>query len=584
MKNLKNLSYHRKIFLGMLVVSILPILLYFILTTQIFSIYSTDSLTGDAYQVLELTDEAIKSHFEEIFKCINGLSSSGVVKDLLEEEVHSENPKVYRQLYVYSKQYGSAADFCLYDEMGNLITYAGDGLNVADKLAVDWGVLFEAGNNPQKCVVRNGRVYQGNSKIEFLRAAKSVTDDNGNCIGYAVAVINSKNMDFILNDIGMENRGIVRLYDDFDERVYSSGAVRDEAEYDLAVKSLLGGTDKDYYEGADRNYRYYLRRDDELGLSIFYRQAFMQHNAMLKNILMFGAAVGIVSILFCLFMSGFFSKRFYSPIGRIRGAIDKISEGDYSARIDTDDMGRDELGRLSENVNSMAGQLQENTKRLVERERELGNTSIKMMQAQLNPHFIYNTLDTIKWIGKTEGVPEVSTISSGLAQILRTSISAGQFVTFREELKLVEAYVQIQMIRFSDKFEFILDVDESLMEKKIPKLILQPVIENSIVHGFEESEHGRILVTAKPVDDEIHILVQDDGTGIPEDKLEEMQKMLDGEIVSEEYGNERRHGIGVKNVHSIIRLNYGEPYGLSIESDENGTKVLYRLPRFNEEE
>lgn len=575
MKSLGNLSYHRKVFMGMMVVSILPILLYFTLTTQVFSIYSTDALSQEAHQVLEFTDTAINTHFEDIFGCIEGLASSGVVKDLLGQEVRSETPQVYRQLYVYSKQYGSAADFCIYDENGSLITYAGDGQNVADKLAVDWGALFEAGNNPDACVIRNGRAYQGNSKIEFLRAAKCVTDDFGNIIGYAVAVINGRNMDYILTDVGMENRGIVRLYDDFDERVYSSGAVSDEAEYDLAVKSLLRSPDSEYFEGADKNYRYYILRDEDLSINIFYRQAFMQHNSMLNSIVIFGAVVGVISILFCLFMSSFFAKRFYSPIGRIRGAIDKISKGDYSTRINTDDMSKDELGRLSENVNSMAKQLDENTKRLVERERELGNTNIKMMQAQLNPHFIYNTLDTIKWLGKSEGVPEVATISSGLAQILRTSISAGQFVTLQEELKLVEAYVEIQKIRFSDKFEFVLDVDENLLQERVPKLILQPAIENSIVHGFEESEHGRILVTAEACGDEIHILVQDDGVGMPEETLNSIKHMLEA---PESEVPEGRHGIGIRNVHSIIRLNYGEPYGLDIESDKNGTKVMYRLP------
>ena len=150
----------------------------------------------------------------------------------------------------------------------------------------------------------------------------------------------------------------------------------------------------------------------------------------------------------------------------MQDAIAEIRQGNFKARIKVDS--QDELGQLSESFNMMAEHLTDNMERLLARERELSEVQIKMMQAQLNPHFLYNTLDTMKWLGKANQIPEIATISADLAKILRMSISASPEVPLAKEVELAEAYVQIQEIRFSDKFVFIVDLPDELAALLVP--------------------------------------------------------------------------------------------------------------------
>lgn len=575
MKLLKNLTYHKKIFWGMLLASAVPVLIYFLSMTQLFSVFSRNALEEEATETLELTDAALKEHFAIIFDSIDAISSNGVIKEELEKPITEETPILYRQLFVLSKKYGDMADFCIYDSSGQLVTYVGSGKYVQDKLALDWGILFETLKSSGEHIIRNAKTYTGAHTGEFVRAGKTIISDKGDVIGFAVAVITQDNMNYILQEVGLENRGVLRILDDFHEMIYASMSVSENKEYLAAQKSLLSG-DMAYYESDNKNFRYYHLMDEELKLHLFYRQTFTLQNDMLSNILLFGAVVGFIGIVLSLIMSGIFSRLFYSPIEKMKRAIDSISQGDYKVRIPIENDRADELASLMRNVNLMTETLEENTTRLVERERELGNTNIQMMQAQLNPHFIYNTLDTIKWIGKANDVPEVAVISSGLARILRSSISSEQIVPLKKELDLVEAYIEIQRIRFDDKFEFVTDISEIFYSARVPKLILQPVIENSIVHGFEDRDRGMILLRAEREDEDLIIQVLDDGCGIDEETLLRLNAHED---LKTENDGKNHSGIGVKNAHGIIQLHYGEKYGLSYSlREEGGTCVTYRLP------
>lgn len=576
--NAIKMTYRRKIFLGMLVAAVVPMTLFYLLITMAFGAYSTKSLKQEAYESFQVVENALNTGIDEITGNVERLSENNAVISLFAEDNPKENPSVYRQLYVVNKESGKLADYCLYDKDGKLITYIGSGRNVEDVLSTEWGILFETINYPDNCIIRNAKKYQGAEKEEYLRVGKAITDNN-EIKGFVVAVIDRDNMEYILRDTGIEKTGVIRLFDSFDEEIYASMSVEDESDFTNCQKILLKNN-AESVEGENSEYMYYHQYDDTYGIHIVFRQYYKDKINLLRQLVIFGGAGAILGIIISFVLSRIFSKRFYTPIEKITKDIDKIGKGDYSARIDISDEPRDEMMILSENINQMAATLEDNTKRLVERERELGNANIKMMQAQLNPHFIYNTLDTIKWMGKVNDVPEVATISSGLAKILRTSINSQQIVTLREEIELVESYVEIQKIRFDDKFEFVVDVPEELMGAKIPKLILQPVIENCIVHGFEERDNGKILISAMRTEKELFLSVRDDGCGIDESELAKLNEFNPpvNELKDEKSGSH----IGVYNVHAIIRLHYGKDFGLKIESKvSRGTTVSYNIP-YNE--
>lgn len=145
----------------------------------------------------------------------------------------------------------------------------------------------------------------------------------------------------------------------------------------------------------------------------------------------------------------------------------------------------------------MVEECEQNLKRSVERQKELNDTRIRMMQAQLNPHFLYNTLDSMKWMGVSHGVPQVATLAEDLAQILRASISGAEFVTLGQELELLERYIDIQLIRFEDRFACEIEVDDALTSCMVPKLVLQPIVENAVIHGVRDMDDGYIKIWAE---------------------------------------------------------------------------------------
>ncbi|MBO7335139.1 MAG: histidine kinase, partial [Lachnospiraceae bacterium] len=234
----------------------------------------------------------------------------------------------------------------------------------------------------------------------------------------------------------------------------------------------------------------------------------------------------------------------------------------------------DEFGLLSDTFDEMTKELKSYMELQVKQQKELNEANLEMMQAQLNPHFLYNTLDTMKWVAKANKVPVIADLSSDLASILRTAISGGTFIKLSEELKLVDAYVNIQKIRFSDKFDYDVEVPMELEDMIVPKLIIQPIVENSIIHGFRDRASGQIFVNIYEEDGVLNIEVTDDGNGMTDEQL----MIINAGEPLEDKDGKKKH-IGIYNVSTILKLNYGKEYGLRAEAvSDGGTKTTIRIP------
>ncbi len=578
MKLWEQLSYHKKIVTGMLIAALLPLAAYFFFVTQIFGVYSNTALDKEAKETLSLVAEQLNGQIGELSRAMDGMAQMPVFTTLIEEGLptgETVSPALYRQCHMLEQQYGRIAEFAVYDREGKRLLSTGDGYHSRKTMALDWGLLFEAARDPEgeRPILRNANLFSGTDKESYLQLARSVRDENGAAEGFIVCSLFDTGFERILWDLIPEETGCLRILDDFRKPVYEDRRASGDTAFDDLCREMLSGG-QEMLAGEDGRYRYHHLEDPETGLHLFYRQSVATQTALRRSLRMVSILAALVSGILCLLLARVFSNRFYAPIDKITHAIEKIRGGDYSARIPEKDIGGDELGALSSNVNLMAERLLENTESLLERERELGDANIKMMQAQLNPHFLYNALDTMKWIGKQYEVPEVTTISSGLSDILRSSISRDQLVPLSSEISLIESYAQIQQIRFDEKFELMIDIPEELLSVPVPKLILQPTVENSIVHGFENRDHGTILITGRKDDDRLILTVKDDGCGI---SPEEEQRLNETGFASAERTG--HSNIGLHHVHTIIRLHFGESYGLSLSSKPGeGTTVTYTLP------
>ena len=203
------------------------------------------------------------------------------------------------------------------------------------------------------------------------------------------------------------------------------------------------------------------------------------------------------------------------------------------------------------------------------------------LQSQINPHFLYNTLQIIDIIAEQEGIDVICSVCRSLSRMFRYSINRGkEIIPLSSEIEHVKDYIYIQKLRFKDRIEVIFDIDEDIMKNKMIKLMLQPLVENAMIHGVE-SKKGTCIITisAKKADGNTILTVEDTGVGMDEQQLQSLRDSINDEIVHAEIDSTERKSIGLKNVNARIRLYFGENYGLSIDSKLNlGTKVTLTIP------
>lgn len=284
-------------------------------------------------------------------------------------------------------------------------------------------------------------------------------------------------------------------------------------------------------------------------------------------------------MLLCLFaatiLSVFFSKNITDPIMRLKKVIEKFASGNLKSRSKTDR--KDEIGQLQSSFNFMTEEIQNLLEKNEEEHKQRRMLELSVLEYQINPHFLYNTLDSINWMAQKSGQKEIGDMVTALARFFRTGLSKGkEFIKLKDELEHAYNYLLISKMRYKDCFSFQFDVQEEISECRTIKLILQPVLENSIKHGLDKrSESGKIEICGFIEDEKVLLTVTDNGKGIRREKLEEVKKMLQENHEPECTEN----GIGLLNVNQRIKLNFGVEYGLDIDSEEGQwTKVTIRIP------
>jgi len=275
-----------------------------------------------------------------------------------------------------------------------------------------------------------------------------------------------------------------------------------------------------------------------------------------------------------------FSNKFYNSVKIIVNGMNEVKKGNFNVRIElnTEDelafIG-DEFNEMSSKINNLVEDIKNQSEYIVEISNKRREAEIKAIVAQINPHFLYNTLDCINWMAIKNENYEVSDMVGNLAQILRYSIGdINKEVSIYEEIEWLKKYVYLQQPRFNNSFALELDVNENVLGYRMHKLMLQPLVENCIIHGFKGYDNGRELKVSinKFENSYILITVKDNGNGIEKKKLEEI-------INNIESGKNEDENIGIKNVYDRIKIYYGEAAKFKIESIEGeGTTIKLIIP------
>lgn len=279
----------------------------------------------------------------------------------------------------------------------------------------------------------------------------------------------------------------------------------------------------------------------------------------------------IVGLLLFVSFSLYMSSRITKPIQELEQSMKLVEQGNFDVQLKIS--GEHEVVQLTKSYNVMIRRIRKLMDQIVVEQEAKRKSELNSLQAQINPHFLYNTLDSIIWMAEHEKHEDVILMTNSLASLFRISISKGQMVIpVKNEIVHAENYLTIQKMRYKDKFDFKFEIDEAIYDYEILKLILQPIIENAIYHGIRHMvDKGFICIRGYLKTDSLIFEVEDDGLGMTESILNDVL-----------YGGSStdKGGVGVNNVHDRIQLMYGKTYGLTIESEiEEGTKVIFKLPR-----
>ena len=559
-----SLSFKNRVFFMCLLATLVPLLISSVVMVHIFTMSLNRQSEGTAKQQITEISERFSRLLEDCENTCAELTADGSAAwNLIDNTTIEIQKGMYLSLYQAVQEIYGHAQCSVYDAGGRL-RFTTDTLPREGKLPVYWGLLRKASQNEGMTYYRTDPYLAVTNPSILMQGAYSLENPHGARTGYVVLDFTRDNFDNVFSGFYSLTDTILIL-DDHRKPVYCSRPDYSEAQISGIIAELMKpqGT----AEAGKGAQQYLCLREPERGFYVILcRQAPISAPAvrMMGTVVL---ALSLLSLALSLVISEALARHITRPVSRLDKAIAKVKDGDLSIQVKVKT--NDELGRLTESFNQMVKDLKRYLEDRVQRQKDLNETTLRLYQTQLNPHFLYNTLDTIKWSAKIHQIPEIAVLAENLAVILRKSISSKPFIQLREELDTIESYIKIQKIRFAGRFLYETEVPDMLEDCVIPKMILQPLVENAIIHGLDGCANGYICIYAAQKDGILRISVTDDGCGMGQERLDGMTSPNPA----------KRDGhLGLYNVIQILKLYYGEEYGIQAESDTSGTTVTIRLP------
>ena len=317
---------------------------------------------------------------------------------------------------------------------------------------------------------------------------------------------------------------------------------------------------------------------DDIQYYIYYQTRYMEKvtDTLQKQIgrfmvvcsILIAVLIAVVAVSAVMIVSGILQ-----PIRQLNSVTEKIAQGDFNARAQVNS--DDEVAELAVSFNKMAGNMQSLIDKVKEDERKMRKADLRLLQEQIQPHFLYNTLDTIVWLIESNEPDEAVTMVVTLSDFFREILSKGkEFISIKEEEKHISSYLQIQEMRYRDILEYDIQLDQVIYKYQILKLTLQPVVENALYHGIKyKRAKGCIHIHGEKEGEIIRLTVRDDGVGMDEEELEQLRQQI------EKPCQETEKGFGLANVNERIHMYFGYEYGMKIESEKGkGTTVEIVIP------
>ncbi|MCC3356789.1 cache domain-containing sensor histidine kinase [Bacillus sp. REN16] len=593
MKNfiqINNLPIRYKLISHFLIISVIPIICLGMLINWTVGRVVEEQVNKNTLQLISKVNESLEFHLTNMQRITYFISYNNRVQEFFDTknqmpvQDQTNEFEIQRYLRNFTTLSPEIAGILLVNTSGKYVSnelYAPDSTNLTEeswyKEAIENKGIFKIIGQPKERRISSLVNYKNNEVVTVVRAIMDpITQD---VLGVVLIDLKVRTIAETLVDVRLGKTGYLTAIDDQNRAIYQPD------------DPLIETIPNEWFEGKKSGT--FSKEVNSQKLQFIYQKSPYSNWTVIgvfptketiyeiSEIQFYLVVFVFIILLFGIAVSYVLSISISKPIGQLMTFMRKAEGGELGVRyIEKRD---DEIGMLGRSFNKMLKQINE-LLRLTERhERQKREAEFRSLQANINPHFLYNTLDTIQWMARKQKATDIAEVVESLAKLFRIGLSKGRdIITLDKEIEHIESYLRIQKTRYREKLLYQIDVDEGLGSLYVLKFILQPLIENAIYHGIKERRGpGQILVTARQDKEKLLLAIQDNGAGMSESQLHEIRLALtDAVRITENQGESKNQkGYGILNVQARILLAFGHEYGITIESSENtGTKIELVLP------
>jgi two-component system sensor histidine kinase YesM len=567
------------IFLLIILISILSLSFW---GSRTYSNYSENQADQSTLQMIHQVESNVDFYIDHLKDVFHYLSEDAVIEQFMkmnagQEPSQETDAQIQKIMAMYAERNKEVTGIMLVNKSGTFKSH--EMYRVTRDSLIEESWYQDAVKAPGETLIisnpigRNVSTAQNYSSYDVLSLVHAVQDSQTKeVIGVVLMDLRMDVLKSIFENLKLGKSGFMYILDHKGDIVY---APTNDIVYRIQSKWLQNGTQGSLTQKI-KGHDFRILFND----SITNKWKFIgvipdgDYQRVVTDIQLYTLIVTFITIVLAVLLSTYFTGTLIRPIRKLMSLMRNVKDGELNQRFVSET--KDEIGQLGNSFNHMLEEINNLINLVYAEQKKKREAELQVLQAQIKPHFLYNTLDTIQWMAQEYEADDIIEIIGALTNLFRIGLNRGyEWIPIRDEIKHAESYMIIQMSRYMDKLDFKFDIPEELYKFHVLKLILQPLIENAIYHGIKaRTGKGEIRVSAERDFDMICFRIIDDGAGIPSEKLEEINQILRGEKKREE-----QYGIGLFNVNERIQLTYGHAFGIKIYSEVGkGTTVEVKHP------
>ncbi|MBS4761987.1 sensor histidine kinase [Carnobacteriaceae bacterium zg-ZUI252] len=565
MMNRKSLAYKVTIYVFTMMVIFLVGLggFYYVMASQTI----VEMTEKNTKQVLDRVNHDLSAYLERLRQSTSALSNNASIQSYILNETPQNKTNSLELIDTFLKTDSQILSIILITKDGRVLSNL-DSMDMSlskNMMEEEW--YKQAIKQKGVAVLTSMKTTQDNKETQVISMTQDIHNDQGENIGVLRMDVSSTSLDAYLKQLNLQENGELFIVDDMNRILYQSANQVEGTRHDLAEIMHIKETETGYMNG-----QYTYAQSNKLGQSTWELVAAVPLSELKDVQLHLLVAFSLSGIFIFVVVGGVLLvlvRKWTRPLKDLQKTMHQIENGDYSARALV--KGSEEVQDLSLYFNRMLDEINRLLENIKEKERDVRSFELQALTSQINPHFLYNTLDTIIWMAEFNDGQKVVDMTKALAQFFRLSLNGGhELMTLENEFDHIKQYLFIQKQRYEDQLEYDITLLEQAKEIQVPRLILQPIVENAIYHGIKGLDRkGMVRVFMTENATHYGITIQDNGRGI---------RQQTKDVTS----HKRLGGVGLHNVDERLKLYYGQAYTMEIDSQENQyTAVTLWIPKSN---